>query len=131
MNALPDEWLRFAQEDHKTAQALFKEEIWSHVCFHAQQAVEKGLKALIECRKEVPKIHDLLELANESQKCGFDIGQFRPYFNYLNQFYTSTRYPFLTAVLPDGIPGSKEAEEALSQVVPFLNFVKIKLDLEK
>jgi len=30
------------------------------------------LKALIESRKEVPKIHDLLELASEATKCGFD-----------------------------------------------------------
>ena len=48
MSGLPKEWLRLALEDSKTAQVLFKESIWSHACFHAQQAVEKGLKALIE-----------------------------------------------------------------------------------
>ena len=131
MNALPNEWLRLAREDHKTAEALFKEEIWSHVCFHAQQAVEKGLKALIESRKEVPKIHDLLELANEAGQCGFDVVQFRSYLSYLNQFYTSTRYPFLTAVLPHGIPGPKEAQEALSKVADILDFVEAKIKGKK
>lgn len=73
MSGLPKEWFRLASEDFKTAQILFKESIWSHVCFHAQQAVEKGLKSLIESRKEVPKIHDLLELTTEAEKCGFDV----------------------------------------------------------
>lgn len=124
MSELPKEWLRLALEDSKTAQVLFKESIWSHACFHAQQAVEKGLKALIESRKEVPKIHDLLELATEAERYGFDLKNFHDYFGYLNQFYTSTRYPFLTAVLPHGIPGRKEAENTLRELDDFLDFVK-------
>lgn len=124
MSELDKEWLRLALEDSKTAQVLFKESIWSHACFHAQQAVEKGLKALIESRKEVPKIHDLLELAIQAEKCGFDLKNSHDYFGYLNQFYTSTRYPFLTAVLPHGIPGRKEAEQALRELDDFLAFVK-------
>jgi len=80
MSELPKEWLRLALEDSKTAHVLFKESIWSHACFHAQQAVEKGLKALIESRKEVPKIHDLPELATEAGKCGFDLKDFHDYF---------------------------------------------------
>lgn len=94
MTGLPKEWFRLALEDSKTAQVLFKESIWNHVCFHAQQAVEKGLKALIESQKEVPKIHDLFELASEAEKCSFGLKEFHDYFGYLNQFYTSTRYPF-------------------------------------
>ena len=124
MNDLPKEWLRLALEDSKTAQVLFKESIWSHSCFHAQQAVEKGLKALLESRKEVPKIHDLLELASQTKKCGFNLEEFHEYFSYINQFYTSTRYPFLTAVLPHGIPGRKEAQQALNELDDFLEFVK-------
>lgn len=123
MNELPNEWLRLASEDLKTAELLFREEIWSHVCFHTQQAAEKGLKALIESRKEVPKIHDLIELSREAEGCGFNPGPFREHFDYLNQFYTSTRYPFLTAVLPHGIPGRKEAQKALDGLEDFLKFV--------
>ena len=82
------------------------------------------MKALIESRKEVPKIHDLPELATEAGKCGFDLKDFHDYFGYLNQFYTSTRYPFLTAVLPHGIPGRREAEQALQDLDDFLEFVK-------
>lgn len=112
MNGLPEEWLRIASEDLKVAKLLFEEEIWSHVCFNAQQAAEKGLKALIELKKAVPKTHDLKELSREAEKCGFDLEEFRAQFDFLNQFYTSTRYPFLTAVLPHGIPGRKQAQQA-------------------
>ena len=124
MSGLPEEWLRLAFEDFKVAGLLFKESIWSHVCFHAQQAAEKGLKALIETKEEVPKIHDLLELTSEAEKHGFDLKKFQTYFEYLNQFYTSTRYPFLTAVLPHGVPGRKEAKQALEGLEDFLEFVQ-------
>ncbi len=127
MNALPKEWFRLALEDFKTAQVLFEEGIWNHVCFHAQQAVEKGLKAMIESKKEVPRIHDLLELASVARKSGFTVENFQEYFNYLNQFYTSTRYPFLMAMLPHGSPGRREAEQALQRLEEFLKFVKSSL----
>ncbi len=127
MNALPKEWLRLALEDSKTAQVLFEEEIWNHVCFHAQQAVEKGLKAMIESKKEVPRIHDLLELGSVAKKSGFAVEGFQEYFGYLNQFYTSTRYPFLMAMLPHGSPGRREAEQALQRLEEFIGFVKSSL----
>lgn len=124
MNALPKEWLRLAREDLEVAEILFNEKRWAHVCFHAQQAAEKGLKALIENKKQVPKLHDLIKLAQEADWCGYDVKSFDSYFNFLNQFYTSTRYPFLTTVLPHGVPGKKEAEQALRELKDFLQFVE-------
>ncbi len=123
MNGLPKEWLRLAQEDLDVARLLFEEKRWSHVCFHAQQAAEKGLKALIENKKLVPKLHDLVKLAQEVIQCGYKVEQFQPQFYFLNQFYTSTRYPFLTTVMPQGIPGKKEAKQALEGLGDFLEFV--------
>ena len=73
MKSLPEEWLRLAHEDFLSAKILYKEAVWNHVCFHAQQAAEKSLKALLETKKRVKKIHDLLELAGEAKKAGFDL----------------------------------------------------------
>ena len=123
MTGLPKEWLRLAQEDLEVAELLFAENKWAHVCFHAQQASEKGLKALIENKKPVPKLHDLVKLAREAVQCGYDVARFQPKFDFLNQFYTSTRYPFLTTVMPQGIPGKKEAKQALEGLGDFLEFV--------
>jgi HEPN domain-containing protein len=48
-------WLEFAEIDLKAARTLLKEGSLSPVvCFHAQQSVEKCLKALIESMLRVP-----------------------------------------------------------------------------
>ncbi len=123
MKPLPKEWLRLAEEDLLSATSLYKDGIWNHVCFHAQQASEKGLKALLETKGTVKKIHDLLELSQEARKLGYNLDTFLLQFEYLNQFYTSTRYPFLIAMLPGGTPGRKEADRALTGLSEFLQFV--------
>ena len=127
MKPLPEEWLRLADEDLQSARVLYKEEIWSHVCFHAQQAIEKALKSLIETKGRVEKIHDLLELAAEATNLGFHLESYRSQFEYLNQFYTSARYPFLIATLPGGSPGQKEADRALQGLEEFLRFVSLQI----
>ena len=55
-------WLQFAEIDLKAAKALLGESGLSPVvCFHAQQSVEKCLKAVIESKDlNPPKSHDLI-----------------------------------------------------------------------
>ena len=64
MNPVVARWLEFAEIDLKAAKALFQEgSLSSVVCFHAQQSVEKCLKALIESTGlNPPKSHDLVML---------------------------------------------------------------------
>jgi HEPN domain-containing protein len=54
-------WLRFAEEDLEAAQAMIRHGLPPrHACFHAQQAAEKALKALLVFEQvDFPKIHDL------------------------------------------------------------------------
>jgi HEPN domain-containing protein len=58
------EWVVKAEEDFQAASALNlrrKKPLWNIVAFHAQQAVEKYLKArLEEAGLTVPKTHDLV-----------------------------------------------------------------------
>ena len=60
------QWVEKAEEDFRTAEhMLLLDESCPHgiVCFHAQQCVEKYLKALLVLHGvPFPKIHDLLEL---------------------------------------------------------------------
>lgn len=68
----PEEWLAHAESDLNLARlAKDREEILpEQVCFHAQQAAEKALKAVLLHRKvEFPFIHDieaLLEIMTQS-----------------------------------------------------------------
>lgn len=47
----------------ETAKKLFEARRYAHACFHAQQAAEKALKALIVARlHRIEHSHDLVEL---------------------------------------------------------------------
>jgi HEPN domain-containing protein len=58
-----EEWFRIASEDLESADALMERKLFRMVCYHAQQAVEKILKALMsEHEIDIPRIHNLIDL---------------------------------------------------------------------
>jgi len=86
--ASPHEWLKHAQSDIRLAHlALDAEILPEQICFHAQQAAEKALKAvLLHKRVDFPFTHDLDELVEVSLNAGItvpvelhDIGSLTPY----------------------------------------------------
>lgn len=73
---LPGDLLALAREDLASAEALDKAEHVSDspVGFHAQQAVEKALKAVISSRdSEFPFTHDLGLLMQLCEDAGFEL----------------------------------------------------------
>ena len=66
MNPLVEEWVCKATADLQTAkrEARVRRNLnCDAVCFHAQQAVEKMLKAkLASIRRDIPRTHDLTQL---------------------------------------------------------------------
>ena len=88
-------WIFRANEDIAVIENLFKSDpdlYASSICFHAQQAIEKFLKAfLIFHNKDFPKTHDLEYLLTECHKIdqsGFDFD-----FGSLTDYGVSLRYP--------------------------------------
>jgi HEPN domain-containing protein len=106
-------WLDFTKEDLKMAELAFEEEIYNQVCFHSQQAVEKILKALIEEKEEVPKEHRLLKLSRICGQLRYNLEEFQEDFEFLDKFYTSTRYPFIIGMLPEGLPIYEDAKKSI------------------
>lgn len=102
-------WLEFAEIDLKAAKTLLEEgSLSSVVCFHAQQSVEKCLKALIESRGlNPPKSHDLLLLHGQVDKV---IELDEDALAKLNQVYIDSRYPASLGSLPEGMPDVEDAE---------------------
>jgi HEPN domain-containing protein len=91
----PQEWLVHAESDLKLAKlGLNKDILPEQICFHAQQTVEKTLKAVLLFYKiDFPFTHDLEELLDtfESAKISvpahlLDVGILTPY-------AVETRYP--------------------------------------
>ena len=64
MKVISNEWLKSAKSDLDTIEAILDNQSLTHiVAFHAQQCIEKCLKAVIE-EHELPagKIHNLITL---------------------------------------------------------------------
>lgn len=57
------EWVKIAEEELESAEYLFVGGLYRMVCYHAQQAVEKFLKAILaEEKSKVPRTHNILDL---------------------------------------------------------------------
>jgi len=115
-------WLEFAEIDLKAARTLLKEgSLSSVVGFHAQQSVEKCLKAVIESRGlNPPKSHDLIRLYGQVDDM---IKLEEDALAKLNQIYIDARYPASLGSLPEGPPDAEDAKgfyefarEVLAQV---------------
>lgn len=89
-----DTWLAFARRDLGDAEVLATSggSIES-VCFHAQEAAEKSLKALLVFRgQRVPTVHNLVALAERLMDPD-DLFGFAEMLASLNRWVTLSRYP--------------------------------------
>ncbi len=122
----PTNWLAFAKDDLTAAHVLMARELFHLTCFHAQQAVEKTLKAcIIHHEATAPKTHALLELYERLVSRVPEIHKYRGGLEALDQYYIPTRYPdALPGFLPEGLPNKKDAEEAISIASELLALVR-------
>jgi HEPN domain-containing protein/predicted nucleotidyltransferase len=119
MNASGDaqRWLEFADQDSRMAELAFSAAIFNQTCFHAQQCVEKCLKACLTVSGELlPRTHliaDLIGQLPESARAVFD--DIEEELIVLDQYYIPTRYPdALPGILPEGLPQRSHAETSLA-----------------
>ena len=90
----PREWINRAKSNLAMAKIRIPDAYPEDLCFHAQQAAEKAIKAVMIKRGiDFPYVHDLarlLSLLKESDETIPDfVGQARK----LTRFATATRYP--------------------------------------
>jgi len=113
MNKGNELWLQFAGEDLQMAELAMQEAIHSQVCFHSQQCAEKAIKGLLASQgRALPRTHSLSDLLTMLAPNPFTDG---PDIQLLDRFYIPTRYPdALPGSLPEGLPNSEDAMEALT-----------------
>jgi len=112
MKTVTADWLRSAQTDLDTIDAIREQpQLTPVVAFHAQQCVEKCLKALLEeFDIEVKKTHNLLTLKNAVEyKQPIDLDE--DILSLLNKLYIDSRYPGAFGLLPTGAPTLEDAEQ--------------------
>jgi len=103
-------WLQKATNDLITARQtlLLPEGPTDTVAFHAQQAVEKALKALLTFNQfEFPKIHDLVRLATAFLP---SLEEYRAAFAEISNYSVQVRYP-------DGSAGPDREDAARSTAI--------------
>jgi len=106
---LPGDLIALAREDLASAEALHAAERISDspVGFHAQQSVEKALKAVIASRGlEFPFTHDLGVLMQLCEDAGLAVPAELSAADRLNPYAAAIRYGL-------GNPGTVDAEDAL------------------
>ena len=111
MKQITQDWLEAASTDIESIGYLLQDErLTGQVAFHAQQAIEKTLKALIEEKGEwVPKVHSLSKLF-DSCSTDIDIQFDEDLVIALDSLYIESRYPGNLGLLPEGKPTIKQAQ---------------------
>jgi HEPN domain-containing protein len=110
MKDITREWLKASADDLAAARHLLSmPELTNLVAFHAQQCLEKALKAILE-EKNAPNIksHDLIRLNNLIKE--FLLLPDLQTLKFLNELYVDSRYPGDMGLLPSGKPSHNEAK---------------------
>ncbi|MGH7808725.1 MAG: HEPN domain-containing protein [Candidatus Binatia bacterium] len=90
----PREWLNRARSNLALAKAKRKGVYFEDLCFDAQQAAEKAVKALlIKLNVDFPYVHDLAELLTSLEKSGQKIPAPIRQAEELTRYAVFTRYP--------------------------------------
>ena len=113
MNNYVNEWLRQSEEELRTARYLLDGSFYRSACYHAEQAIEKYIKAhLIEKGWDLEKTHSIRRLLaiGEENSLRFDIEEADIVL--IDSIYRG-RYPGEAGLLPHGEPGSEDAERAV------------------
>lgn len=98
----PREWLNRAQSNLARAKAKIPEVYLEDLCFDAQQAAEKAIKALLIKRGiAFPYVHDLAGLLTLLEEAGEEISEPVREAGRLTRFAVVTRYPGLAEPVTD------------------------------
>jgi HEPN domain-containing protein len=129
MKEISREWLRKAQDDLDVIEEIKnKKHLTNMIAFHAQQAIEKSLKAIIdEFDLGFVKIHQierLLEIVKEHLEAKID----NEIVQMLDSLYIESRYPVDIGLLPDGKPSEEDANKFFEFAILIYRSVKKKLE---
>ena len=104
MRPLTQEWVEKAEGDFKVASAQWQtaDPVWDAVCFHAQQCIEKHLKAwLAEEGREYPRTHDLEVLGKLCLPSLSELSELMDGLRFLTSYAVEIRYPGVSAQRED------------------------------
>ena len=129
---MPKEWIKASIIDLEVIKEILNnKDLTTMTAFHAQQSIEKTLKAILEYHnQDVPKIHQikkLIDLTKQYILIEFDMVIIKK----IDSLYIDSRYPGDMGLLPYGKPTLEDAKEfynfALEVFEEVCNILNIKL----
>ena len=106
-------WLGKTDEDLSASRILLANELADAAAFHAQQALEKVLKAmLIAAAEDPPRVHDIEALAARARLHWPELLPAPFPLAAIGQWYIASRYPGLD----EAPPSASEVSEALDSI---------------
>jgi len=113
MNNYVNEWLRQSDEELRTARYLADGNFFRSACYHAEQSIEKFLKAhLINKGWDLEKTHSIRRLLAIAEEHGLRFDLEEADIIFIDSIYRG-RYPGEAGLLPHGEPDSEDAEHAV------------------
>lgn len=120
----PREWLNRAQSNLALAKKVGNGIYLEDLCFQAQQAAEKSIKAiLIKRGVEFPYVHDLAELLTLLEQTCIEIPNIVKQGERLTRFAVFTRYPGIASPV-----NYDEYEEALNLAEEIVRWAKKQIE---
>lgn len=106
-------WLTISVEDLQAAEILVERKLFRMACYHAQQCIEKIMKAVLADHEiDFPRTHNLLDLNNTIKTLGYPSLLTNEDAVFLGSIYRA-RYPSEAGLLPLGEPQEQDAARAL------------------
>ncbi|MBW1929153.1 MAG: HEPN domain-containing protein [Deltaproteobacteria bacterium] len=129
MRKITEEWLKAAQDDLMVIERIMDTEHLTHmVALHAQQAIEKSIKAVMEEKQiKVTKTHNLGTLFSKI-KHSFPVMLDQDLLKTLDSLYLDSRYPSDLGLLPNGKPSLEDAQKFYQEARKFYESVKKELE---
>ena len=120
MTPLLDEWVEKAEADYQAALVLNRQRkrpLPDSVCYHAQQCIEKYLKAYLVFQNAAPpRTHDLPRLLLDGASYDATLTAKATLVQSLNPYGVVIRYPGVSATVTE----AKDAVKTLRRLRPFL-----------
>jgi len=108
-----NQWLKQAKEDLSVAEYLIKGGYYRGACYHAQQAIEKALKAsLIQKGWELEKTYSIERLIALAEEYKVSPGIAEDDAIFIDSIYRG-RYPAEEGLIPIGEPSKEDALKAM------------------
>lgn len=132
MREITKKWLEAANLDIENISLIIQNDrLTGHIAFHAQQAIEKSLKALIEEQEErVPQLHSLSKLFDLCSRF-IDIQVDDDLIIALDSLYIESRYPGEFGLMPEGKPSMRQAQIFYDFAIEIYSLVKNELEARK